>query len=163
MPQLNPEFFVSQLFWLVVTFSFLLVFLWRISLPRIGSVLKKREKRINDDIATAKKLQKEAEVIQKIIEDKLRNTHIETAEMIKTSTINLQKKTVKELVKLDKNLYKKIDDSAKDIEQNKNDSLNQIHDQIHEITKLIFSKITNLKISNLDIKDAITTVERKIH
>ncbi len=46
MPQLNPEFFVSQLFWLVVTFSFLLVFLWRISLPRIGSVLEKREKKI---------------------------------------------------------------------------------------------------------------------
>ena len=65
MPQLNPEFFVSQLFWLVVTFSFLLVFLWRISLPRIGSVLEKRAKKINDDIATAKELQKEAEVIQK--------------------------------------------------------------------------------------------------
>ena len=163
MPQLNPDFFVSQLFWLVVTFSFLLVFLWRISLPRIGSVLKKREKRINDDIATAKKLQKEAEVIQKIIEDKLRNTHIETAEMIKTSTIKLQKKTVKELVKLDKNLYKKIDDSAKDIEQNKNDSLNQIHDQIHEITKLIFSKITNFKVSSLDVKDAVAKIDSKTH
>ena len=69
MPQLNPEFFVSQLFWLVVTFTFLLIFLWRISLPRIGSVLKKREKKINDDIATAKKLQAEAEVIQKKIEE----------------------------------------------------------------------------------------------
>ena len=163
MPQLNPDFFVSQLFWLVVTFSFLLVFLWRISLPRIGSVLEKRAKKINDDIATAKELQKEAEVIQKIIEDKLRNTHIETAEMIKTSTINLQKKTVKELVKLDKNLYKKIDDSAKDIEQNKNDSLNQIHDQIHEITKLIFSKITNFKVSSLDVKDAVAKIDSKTH
>ena len=43
MPQLNPEFFASQLFWLVITFVFLLIFLWRISLPRIGSVLEKRE------------------------------------------------------------------------------------------------------------------------
>ena len=67
MPQLNPEFFVSQLFWLVVSFSFLLVFLWRISLPRIGSVLDKRERKINDDISAAKKLQAEAEAIQKKI------------------------------------------------------------------------------------------------
>ena len=163
MPQLNPEFFVSQLFWLVVTFSFLLVFLWRISLPRIGSVLEKREKKINDDIATTKELQKEAESIQKIIEDKLHNAHTETVEMIKTTSINLQEKTAKELVKLDKDLDKKINDSAKDIEKNKNESLNQIHDQIHGITKLIFSKITTFKISNLDVKDAITTVERKIH
>ena len=163
MPQLNPEFFVSQLFWLVVTFSFLLVFLWRISLPRIGSVLEKREKKINDDIATTKELHKEAESIQKIIEDKLRNARTETAEIIKTTSIDLQKKTASELVELDKGLDKKIDDSANDIEKNKNDSLNQIHDQIHEITKLIFSKITNFKVSNLDVKDAVTKVERKIH
>ena len=163
MPQLNPEFFVSQLFWLVVTFSFLLVFLWRISLPRIGSVLEKREKKINDDIATTKELQKEAESIQKIIEDKLRNARTETAEIIKTTSIDLQKKTASGLVKLDKDLDKKIDDSANDIEKNKNDSLNQIHDQIHEITKLVFSKITNFKVSNVDVKEAVTTVERKIH
>mgnify|MGYP001229945250 CR=1 FL=1 len=163
MPQLNPEFFVSQLFWLVVTFSFLLVFLWRISLPRIGSVLEKREKKINDDIAAAKELQEEAEAIQKKIEDKLLNARTETADIIKTTSINLQEKTKRELVKLDENLDKKINDSAKDIEKNKNDSLNQIHDQIHEITKLIFSKITNFKVSNLDVKDAVTAVERKIH
>ena len=163
MPQLNPEFFVSQLFWLVVTFSFLLVFLWRISLPRIESVLEKREKKINDDIATAKELQEKAEAIQKILEDKLRNARTETAEMIKTTSINLQEKTAIELVKLDKNLDKKIHDSANNIEKSKSDSLNQIHDQIYEITKLIFYKITNFKVSNLDVKDAVTAVERKIH
>ena len=163
MPQLNPEFFVSQLFWLVVTFTFLLIFLWRISLPRIGSVLEKREKKINDDIAAAKELQEKAEAIQKILENKLRNARTETAEMIKTTSINLQEKTAIELVKLDKNLDKKIHDSASNIEKSKSDSLNQIHDQIYEITKLIFSKITNFKISNLDVKDAVKTVERKIH
>ena len=144
MPQLNPEFFVSQLFWLVVTFSFLLVFLWIISLPRIGFVLEKREKKINDDIAAAKELQEKAEAIQKILEDKLRNARTETAEMIKTTSINLQEKTAKELVKLDKNLDKKIHDSANNIEKSKSDSLNQIHDQIYEITKLIFVKITKM-------------------
>ena len=163
MPQLNPEFFVSQLFWLVVTFTFLLIFLWRISLPRIGSVLEKREKKINDDIAAAKELQEKAEAIQKILEDKLRNARTETAEMIKTTSINLQEKTAIELVKLDKNLDKKIHDSASNIEKSKSDSLNQIHDQIYEITKLIFYKITNFKVSNLDVKDAVTAVERKIH
>ena len=163
MPQLNPEFFVSQLFWLVVTFTFLLIFLWRISLPRIGSVLEKREKKINDDIAAAKELQEKAEAIQKILEDKLRNARTETAEMIKTTSINLQEKTAIELVKLDKNLDKKIHGSANNIEKSKSDSLNQIHDQIYEITKLIFSKIANFKVSNLDVKEAITAVERKIH
>ena len=50
MPQLNPEFFVSQLFWLAVFFSFLLIFLWRISLPRIANVLEKRHNKINENL-----------------------------------------------------------------------------------------------------------------
>ena len=83
--------------------------------------------------------------------------------MWKTTSINLQEKTAIELVKLDKNLDKKIHDSATNIEKSKSDSLNQIHDQIYEITKLIFYKITNFKVSNLDVKDAVTAVERKIH
>ena len=72
MPQLNPEFFVSQLFWLVVTFSFLLVFLWRISLPRISNILEKRERKINEDLTAAKELQSEAENIQDKIEQQLK-------------------------------------------------------------------------------------------
>jgi len=71
MPQLNPEFFVSQLFWLVVTFSFLFVFLWRVSLPRISNVLEKRERKITEDLTAAKELQAEASQIQEEIENGL--------------------------------------------------------------------------------------------
>ena len=49
MPQLNPEFYISQLFWLVISFSFLFIFLWRISLPRIGNILEKRAIKINEE------------------------------------------------------------------------------------------------------------------
>ena len=92
MPQLNPEFFVSQLFWLVVTFSFLFVFLWRVSLPRIGNVLEKRERKVNDDLATAKELQEEASKIQENIEDQLRQAKFDASEMIKASSNSMQEK-----------------------------------------------------------------------
>ena len=80
MPQLNPEFFISQLFWLFITFSFLLIFLWRVSLPRINKVLEKRERKINDDIAEAKKNQVEAEEIQKTIDIPVSYTHLRAHE-----------------------------------------------------------------------------------
>ena len=77
MPQLEQtEFFISQLFWLVLTFTFLLIFLWRISLPRISSVLEKRESKIDNDITSAKQLQAEAEEIQKQIDQQLRRGSI---------------------------------------------------------------------------------------
>ena len=155
MPQLDPEFFVSQLFWLVVTFSFLFFFLWKVSLPRISSVLEKRENKINNDIETAKQLQIEAEKIQDQIEKKLHDSKEQNISLIKNSTVNLQNKASKELSKLDNELNKKIEKSAKVIENNKKESLKQIHEQIHEITKLTLSKLSSVQINDQEIKESV--------
>ena len=155
MPQLDPEFFVSQLFWLVVTFSFLFLLLWKVSLPRIGSVLEKRENKINNDIKTAKQLQIEAEKIQDQIEQKLHDSKEQNISLIKNSTVDLQNKASEELLKLDNDLNKKIEKSAKVIENNKKESLKQIHEQIHEITKLTLSKLSSVQINDQEIKESV--------
>tara|TARA_B100000929_G_scaffold148268_1_gene117531 strand:+ start:820 stop:1311 length:492 start_codon:yes stop_codon:yes gene_type:complete len=163
MPQLNPEFFVSQLFWLIVTFSFLLVFLWRISLPRIGNVLEKRERKISEDLTAAKELQVEAEKIQDTIENQLKQARADASDMIKSSSLSLQDKAQVELTKLDKELDAKIEQSAETIEKNKNESVSQIQSQINEITKLTLSKVVSFDISNDEIKSAIKNTERSIN
>ncbi len=163
MPQLNPEFFVTQLFWLVVTFSFLLVFLWRVSLPRIGNVLEKRERKISEDLTTAKELQNEAEKIQDKIESQLKQARTDASEMIKTSSLSLQDKTQLELSKLDKELDAKIEQSSMSIEKSKNDSVLQIQNQINEITKLTLSKVATFDVSDDEIKSAIKSSERSIN
>ena len=159
MPQLNPEFFISQLFWLLITFSFLLVFLWRISLPRISSVLERRESKINNDIKIAKQLQTEAEEIQNQIELQLGETRQHMASLIKESELNFQNKATTKLSKLDSELSNKIDESANIIENNKKKSLNQIHDQIHEITKLTLSKLSSMPVNNEEIKESIAKIQ----
>ena len=163
MPQLNPEFFVSQLFWLVVTFSFLFVFLWRVSLPRIGNVLEKRERKITDDLTAAKELQAEASKIQEEIENQLKQARTDSSEMIKSSTIALQDKAQTELKKLDKELEAKIDESAKAIDKSKSESVSQIQEQIHEITKLTLSKVATFNVSDDEVKKAVSNSERSIN
>ena len=163
MPQLNPEFFVSQLFWLVVTFSFLFVFLWRVSLPRIGNVLEKRERKINEDLTKAKELQKEAQEIQESIEKQIKQARSDANDIIKSSSIELQDKAQDELIKLDKELDKKIDESSKIIEKMKNDSVSEIQTQVKEITKLTLSKVASFDVSDDEIKNAIKISERSIN
>ena len=163
MPQLNPEFFVSQLFWLVVTFSFLLIFLWRISLQRIGSVLDKREKKISEDLATAKKLQAEAENINEQIDSQLIQARSQATDILKQTSNSLQNKAEEELENLDKELDLKINDSAKTIEKNKKESLENIENQINDITKLTLSKIIKLNISDEEIKKAVKSVGRSVN
>jgi F-type H+-transporting ATPase subunit b len=163
MPQLNPEFFVTQLFWLVVTFSFLLVFLWRISLPRIGNVLEKRQRKISEDLTTAKELQNEAEKIQDTIDTQLKQARTNASEMVKSSSLTLQDKAQLELTKLDKELDSKIEQSSVTIEKSKNESILQIQNQIHEITKLTLSKLTAFDVSDDEIKSAVKSTERSIN
>ena len=162
MPQLNPEFFLSQLFWLILTFSFLLFFLWKISLPRISSVLEKRDNKINNDVNTAKKMQAEAEEIQKQIEDQLKKAKDETSDQIKGAIQNIQAKSLEELSNLDKILNKKIEDSGLAIEKNKNNSLEQINSQIFEVTKLTLNKISTLNIDDKEIKNSIEKMKSKV-
>ena len=163
MPQLNPEFFVSQLFWLVVTFSFLLVFLWRISLPRISNILEKRERKINADLTAAKELQSEAENIQDKIEQQLKQARSDASELIKSSSASFQDKAQYEITKLEKELDEKITDSSNKIEKSKNESLNQIQSQINEITKLTLSKVTSFELTDDEIKNAVQNSERSLN
>ena len=44
MPQLNPEFWISQIFWLVITFSLLFVILSKFILPKISKNIEFAEK-----------------------------------------------------------------------------------------------------------------------
>ena len=76
---------------MLLLFPFLLFFLWKISLPRINEVFKKREIKLNNDIQTAKKLQAEAEEIQSEIDKQLNMLLVtKLQELIKESTINFQ-------------------------------------------------------------------------
>ena len=161
MPQLNPEFFVSQVFWLVITFSFLFIFLWKISLPRISSVLEKRKNKIDNDIEIAKKLQTEAEEIQNNIDKQLLAANDQVTTLIKETSNNLQNEATNHLKKIDEEFARKIIESANEIEKNKNDSLKNIKDQIQEIAKLTLLKLTDITVTDNEMKETIKTIQDK--
>ena len=52
MPQLNPEFWVSQIFWLILTFGSLFIILSKFVLPKISNNLEMRKSQILENIET---------------------------------------------------------------------------------------------------------------
>lgn len=60
LPQLNPEWFASQVFWLAVHFIALYIIAAKLILPRLAKSLGNREQRISGDIEQADRLQKQA-------------------------------------------------------------------------------------------------------
>jgi len=73
MPQLNTEFWASQIFWLILIFSILYIIIWKIFLPKITDIIENRKSRIIGDLNETQKLKENAEKklseYNKIIED----------------------------------------------------------------------------------------------
>jgi F-type H+-transporting ATPase subunit b len=63
-PPFDQTTFPSQVFWLVITFGFLFVVLWRVAGPRINAAITSRRGAINGAIAEASKARADAETAQ---------------------------------------------------------------------------------------------------
>ena len=61
MPQLNPEFWISQIFWLILTFGTMYVVLSKFILPKISNNLESRKSQILENIEAAEKQREESE------------------------------------------------------------------------------------------------------
>jgi F-type H+-transporting ATPase subunit b len=113
MPQLNPEFWVSQIFWLAITFGVLYVILSKLILPKISTNLEMRKSQILENIEAAEKQREESE------------KRIEEYEKIVQTSKNEAKnyfKQAKEKVLKDINVKKEILDKELGQEVNKAES-----------------------------------------
>jgi F-type H+-transporting ATPase subunit b len=61
MPQLEFADFLPQLFWLAVSFILLYVLMSRFALPKVATVLVERDRQIEEDLARAERLKREAD------------------------------------------------------------------------------------------------------
>jgi len=60
LPQMNVDTFASQIFWLVVTFTFLVIVLSRFAMPNIRGAMDRRQNRIEGDLGSAEELRRQA-------------------------------------------------------------------------------------------------------
>lgn len=60
-PPFATHTYPSQFFWLGITFVLLLLFVWKVVVPRIGGTIAERKRRIAEELAKAEQDRREAE------------------------------------------------------------------------------------------------------
>ena len=93
MPQLNPEFWVSQIFWLIITFGILYIVLSKFILPKISSNLELRKSQIQENIETAEKQREISEVKLKEYDEIILKSKLEAKNIFK----NAREKVIKDI------------------------------------------------------------------
>ena len=91
MPQLNPEFWISQIFWLTITFGILYVILSKLILPKISENLEIRKSQIVDNIEAAEKQRERSELNIEEYEKIIQNSKNEAKNYFKQAREKLLK------------------------------------------------------------------------
>ena len=161
MPQLNPEFWVSQIFWLVITFGILYVVLSKLILPKISANLESRKSQISDNIEAADRQREESE--KKLNEYDLIITKSKTE--AKNIFNQAREKALKDInVKRDI-LDKQIEDEIKRVEDEINllrkDAPLKINKIAIETSDELVQKLIGAEINNSSISAIVDDLSKK--
>ena len=112
MPQLNPEFWISQIFWLTLTFGILYIVLSKLILPKISANLELRKSQIQENIEAAEKQRENSEAKLKEFDGIILKSKIEAKNIFKDA----REKVIKNINSKKEILDKQIDDEIKKAE-----------------------------------------------
>ena len=129
MPQLNPEFWVSQIFWLILTFGTMFVVLSKLILPKISKNLEKRKSQILENIETAEKQREQSENKIKEYEKLIFESKIEA----KNYFSEIRQKVLGDIAKKKQVLDNQIEKELKDVEKEINELKGKAPEKINKI------------------------------
>ena len=162
MPQLNPEFWISQIFWLIITFGILFIILTKVILPKISDNLETRKSQILENIEIAdrqkEESQKKIDEYEKIILDskvKAKNYFNDAREKI-LDDIN-KKRTA-----IEKDLDEEIGGVEKELSDLKNKSGEKINKIAAETSAELIKELIGEEVNSSSIA-AIVEDQSKIN
>jgi len=150
MPQLNPEFWASQIFWLVLIFSALYMTIWKIFLPKITDSIENRKSKVINDLNEAQKLKENAEKKLNEYNQIIENTKKEAKKIIEDNKKKLEADINKKKQKFSEEINKELLEAENEIKNLKKNSTVSINKIAVEISRELVKKIigTEINMSN---------------
>ena len=152
MPQLNPEFWISQIFWLTLTFGVLYVVLSRLILPKISANLELRKSQIQENIEAADKQRQGSETKLKEFDDIILKSKLKANNIFRDAREKVLKDINSKKEILDQQIDQEIKKAEKEIEilkKNAPEKINKISIETSSelVKKLIGAEVNNSSIS----------------
>ena len=147
MPQLNPEFWAAQIFWLILIFSTLYLIIWRIFLPKITYSIENRKSRVVNDLDEAQKLKESAEKKLREYNGIIENSKKEAKKMIEDSKKRLDKDIENKKQKINDEIEKELLATDKEIKDLKKSSISNINTIATEAAAEVIKQIINIDVN----------------
>jgi F-type H+-transporting ATPase subunit b len=161
MPQLNPEFWLSQVFWLIIFFGLLYFLIYKFFSPKLFSLIDKRadflKSLMNETENNKNQIQKLDNEYNKIINEAKKNSKENLAKLnIEfNEKIFIKKKDFENYLKTETT---KVENDINDFKQQTLDNISNI---VSEFSKELIEKIIETKPNDSNLKAIISEISKK--
>ena len=161
MPQLNPEFWIAQIFWLILIFSSLYLIIWKIFLPRITYSIENRKSRIVNDLGEAQKLKDNAEKKLKEYNEIIEKSKKEAKKIIDDSKKKLDRDIENKKQEFNDEIKKELTATEKEIKDLKKTSTSNVADIAAETSAEIIRQIINTEVNKSNVSAIVNEITKK--
>jgi len=161
LPQLDPEYFASQIFWMFITFVILYVIFSRNILPTLSGIIENRRDHIQNDLDEAERIRDQAEKVHAAYEEMLNDAHHKTADLVVGAEQDIKDKTAKELDAYKERATKAISETEKTIEKAKQEAMDEMTTIAAEIASEAAKKIVGISTDVKQVKNVVQNINKK--
>ena len=161
MPQLNPEFWISQIFWLVITFGILYIILSKIILPKISDNLETRKSQVLDNLEVAEKQRNDSETKLREFDNIILKSKINAKNLFNESRKKLLDNINNKRLKLEQELDKEVKIVEAEIEELKKKAPEKINNIAVETSSDIIHQLIGANVNNSSITAIVSDIASK--
>jgi len=161
MPQLNPEFWVSQIVWLILTFGILYIVLSKLILPKISDNLESRKSQILENIETAETQREESEKKLKEFEKIILESKIEAKNYFNEARQKILEDINNKKVALEKDIDNEISAAEQEVNSLKITSSEKIKKIAIETSSELIKQLIGEDVNNSSISAIVEEQSRK--
>jgi len=162
MPQLNPEFWVSQIVWLILTFGILYIVLSKLILPKISDNLESRKSQILENIETAETQREESEKKLKEFEKIILESKLEAKNYFNEARQKILENINNKRVALEKDIDEEISAAEQEVNNLKITSGEKINNIAVETSSELIKQLIGEETNNSSISAIVEEQSRKI-
>ena len=161
MPQLNPEFWISQIFWLTLTFGILYIILSKLILPKISDNLESRKSQILENIEAAEKQRQNSEEKLKEYEEIVSKSKMEAKNIFNQAREKALKDISAKKDVLDKQIDDEIGKAEQEIKELQKGAADKINKIAIETSSELIQKLIGAEVNNSSISAIVDDLSRR--
>ena len=161
MPQLNPEFWISQIFWLILTFGTMYVVLSKFILPKISNNLESRKSQILENIEAAEKQREDSEAKLKEYDEVILKSKSEAKTMFNQTREKALKDIMAKKEVLDQQIDDEINKAEKEIEVLRVSAPDKINKIAIETSSELLEKLIGSGVNNSSISAIVDDLSKR--